>query len=365
MCAVNRLLALSGLAVAVSLLHGCRSVNLDGTLRGRNVLLIVADDLNCSIGSFGDSSAVTPHLDNLSEQGVRFSEAHCQYPLCGPSRTSFLTGLYPSQSGVRENRILLREALPDVVTLPQLFRMHGYEVVRIGKLFHYDNPGEIGTAGQDDNPSWDETYNPSGRDKREEHLINSLVEGKFGGTLSWYRSLGEDMEYTDGMVAQIAADKLDEFAKSGAPFFFGGGLFPPSHPFFGPCQIFRPSPRGRDCRAQSGGGGLGEAASACPEVFASQSKPTECPSRHRKAGDSGVPRIGVICGCPSGESAGCFAEKRIGQEYFGRLLERPWVSPRRAWTLAKANLVRAGYSGSIDSSQANRARGRHECAVAC
>ena len=197
MRAVNRLVALAGLAIAVWLLDGCMSANQGGTPQGRNVLLIVADDLNCSIGSFGDSSAVTPHLDNLGEQGVRFSGAHCQYPLCGPSRTSFLTGLYPSQSGVRENRILLREALPEVVTLPQLFRMHGYDVVRVGKLFHYDNPGEIGTSGQDDNPSWDETYNPSGRDKREEHLINSLVEGKFGGTLSWYRSLGEDMEYTD------------------------------------------------------------------------------------------------------------------------------------------------------------------------
>ena len=161
MRAVNRLIALAGLAIAVWLLDGCMSANQDGTPQGRNVLLIVADDLNCSIGSFGDSSAVTPHLDNLGEQGVRFSGAHCQYPLCGPSRTSFLTGLYPSQSGVRENRILLREALPDVVTLPQLFRMHGYDVVRVGKLFHYDNPGEIGTSGQDDNPSWDETYNLS------------------------------------------------------------------------------------------------------------------------------------------------------------------------------------------------------------
>ena len=238
MRAVNRLIALAGLAIAVWLLDGCMSANQDGTPQGRNVLLIVADDLNCSIGSFGDSSAVTPHLDNLGEQGVRFSGAHCQYPLCGPSRTSFLTGLYPSQSGVRENRILLREALPDVVTLPQLFRMHGYDVVRVGKLFHYDNPGEIGTSGQDDNPSWDETYNPSGRDKREEHLINSLVEGKFGGTLSWYRSLGEDMEYTDGMVAQIAEDKLDEFAKSGASFFLAVGFFRPHTPFLAPAKYF-------------------------------------------------------------------------------------------------------------------------------
>ena len=119
----------------------------------RNVLLLVADDLNCMLGCYGDSLASTPNLDALASEGIRFDQAHCQYPLCGPSRTSFLTGLYPSQSGVRENRVMLRDAMPEVVTLPQLFRLHGYHVTRVGKLFHYDNPGEIGTSGQDDNPS--------------------------------------------------------------------------------------------------------------------------------------------------------------------------------------------------------------------
>ena len=125
---------------------------------------------------------------------------------------------------------MLRDALPEVTTLPQLFRQHGYDVVRVGKLFHYDNPGEIGTSGQDDNPSWDETYNPVGRDKREEHQIHSLVEGKFGGTLSWLESFGDDEEYTDGKVAQIASRKLEEFAREARPFFLAVGFFSPSHP---------------------------------------------------------------------------------------------------------------------------------------
>ena len=157
----SRSLRVVYVAANLGFLLGCTSVPKNVPADGRNVLLIVADDLNCSLGCYGDSSAFTPHIDNLANQGTRFAQAHCQYPLCGPSRTSFLTGLYPSQSGVRQNRVLLRDALPSVVTLPQLFRQNGYDVVRIGKLFHYDNPGEIGTAGQDDNPSWDETYNPS------------------------------------------------------------------------------------------------------------------------------------------------------------------------------------------------------------
>ncbi len=228
----------AGISLALCFVWGCKDPEDDTLVRQPNVLLIVADDLNCSLGCYEDLSAHTPHLDNLAEEGVRFQQAHCQYPLCGPSRTSFLTGLYPGQSGVRENRVVLRDALPEVVTLPQLFRQHGYEVVRVGKLFHYDNPGEIGTAGQDDNPSWDETYNPVGRDKKEEHLIHSLVEGRFGGTLSWYRSLGEDNEYTDGKVAQLAVNKLSEFAQSGAPFFLAVGFFRPHTPFLAPDKYF-------------------------------------------------------------------------------------------------------------------------------
>lgn len=133
---------------------------------------------------------------------------------------------------------MLRDAMPEVVTLPQLFRQHGYHVTRIGKLFHYDNPGEIGTAGQDDNPSWDETHNPSGRDKREEHLIHSLVEGKFGGTLSWLRSDGDEEEYTDGMVASLTVEKLRAHAESKQPFFLAAGFFRPHTPFLAPATFF-------------------------------------------------------------------------------------------------------------------------------
>ena len=107
MRAVNRLVALAGLAIAVWLLDACMSANQDDTLQGRNVLLIVADDLNCSIGSFGDYQRSRP-MTILVSKGAVF-RAHCQYPLCGPRGRAF-DGAYPSQSGVRENRILLREA---------------------------------------------------------------------------------------------------------------------------------------------------------------------------------------------------------------------------------------------------------------
>lgn len=203
-----------------------------------NVLFIVADDLNCALGAYGDTLVHTPNLDRLAEEGAVFTNAHCQYPLCGPSRASFMTGLYADQTRIRKNNVYLRSAVPDVVTLSQRFRQRGYEAVRIGKIFHYDNPGTIGTAGIDDRHSWDRTINPYGRDKREEYRIHTLKPRRYGGTLSWLAMEGTDEEQTDGIGATEACEQLDGFAERGTPFFMAVGFFRPHTPFVAPTAYF-------------------------------------------------------------------------------------------------------------------------------
>ncbi len=203
-----------------------------------NVLFIVADDLNCALGAYGDSVVHTPHLDRLAQNGTVFQNAHCQYPLCGPSRASFMTGMYADQTHIRENNVYLRSAVPDVVTMSQRFRQAGYQAVRIGKIFHYDNPGTIGTAGIDDRHSWDQTINPYGRDKREEFKINTLKPRRYGGTLSWLAMDGTDEEQTDGIGATEALEQLDAFAASRDPFFLALGFFRPHTPFAAPKRYF-------------------------------------------------------------------------------------------------------------------------------
>jgi len=207
-----------------------------------NVLLLVCDDLNCDLSCYGHPLVQSPNIDRLALRGVRFENAYCQYPLCGPSRASFMTGLYPDQTRVHRNAVYVREHLTKVQTMAQMFRNQGYFATRIGKIFHYGVPKQIGTGGHDDPYSWDYTINPRGRDKTDEDLIFSLEPGKFGGTLSWLAAEGSDEEQTDGIAATEATRLLKQYAQQGEQFFLAVGLFRPHTPFVAPIKYFEMYP---------------------------------------------------------------------------------------------------------------------------
>lgn len=206
-----------------------------------NVLFIAIDDLRPELGCYGNDEVKTPHIDRLAAKGVKFNRAYCQYPVCNPSRASFMTGLRPDELEILSNKIALREKYPDMVTMPQMFRNNGYFTAGLGKLLHMgiDENGKH-THFRDD-LSYDHQFKALGNSPK----IGREGEGrKLGdGTIPWAHWLaaeGGDAAQPDGMLADEAVKVLE--ANHDKPFFIGVGFHKPHDPFIAPKEYFTDYP---------------------------------------------------------------------------------------------------------------------------
>jgi iduronate 2-sulfatase len=206
--------------------------------RKRNVLFIATDDLNNCIGCYRHPIVKTPNIDRIAKNGVRFDRAYCQFPLCSPSRTSLMTGLAPDTTKIYELQTHFRSVLPNVVTLGQAFQKNGYFSGRVGKIYHYGNPGQIGTDGLDDRPTWNQVVNPAGIDKLEEEpkLTNYTPGRGLGSAVCFYASPAADEQHTDGKVAEETIRMME--AHKDEPFFIGAGFYKPHVPWIAPKKYF-------------------------------------------------------------------------------------------------------------------------------
>jgi iduronate 2-sulfatase len=208
-----------------------------------NVVFIVSDDLNNDMACFDYEQVKTPNLDKLRKKGVTFQKCYNQYPLCGPSRASFMTGYRPDKIGVENLKAHFRDKKPNTVTMPQLFMKNNYFSGRVGKIYHAGVPGQIGQDGADDTLSWNIRVNPIGRDKTDEDQViwvSQLKKKKplipLGGTLAYLEAEGTDEEQTDGKVAAEAIKMIKEHKNE--QFFIAAGFYRPHTPFVAPKKYF-------------------------------------------------------------------------------------------------------------------------------
>jgi uncharacterized sulfatase len=203
-----------------------------------NVLFIASDDLNHRMSTYGEPVGPTPNIDRIAREGVRFDRAYCQLPLCSPSRTSLMTGLAPDTTRVYDLKTHFRDTLGNVTTLSQAFQKNGAVAARVGKIYHYGNPGEIGTDGLDDPASWNHKVNPIGVDKTKEEtsLTNYTPKRGLGSAICFYASPAPDAAHTDGIVAEETIRLMERHR--GDRFFLGCGFYKPHVPWIAPSKYF-------------------------------------------------------------------------------------------------------------------------------
>lgn len=252
-------------------LLGCLAAGCAEAARRPNVLFVVIDDLNGWIGCLGDPQSLTPNIDRLAARGVLFERAYCTAPLCNPSRTSVLTGLRPSTTGIYDNLQILSQAprLQGVVTLPEHFGAHGYRAVSCGKVFHKH-------LGQPDFDAryWDEVLQPEPVEVAEEPAVIPasglrVVGGESGAELQVSdeelqalpaerreavlarRQLLRD--FLDWGPLDVAAEETPDFKtvervvgelqqEHTAPFFLACGIHRPHLPWYVPREYFERFP---------------------------------------------------------------------------------------------------------------------------
>jgi arylsulfatase A-like enzyme len=191
-----------------------------------NVLFIAIDDLRDWVGFLGDPQAKTPNLDKLAARGVVFTRSYCAAPVCNPSRTALLTGLRPGSTGVYENRTDWRQVLPDVLTLPQHFKLNGYRVYGAGKIYHgaYPRPAD-----------WDE-FSSGGEGKAKRKDVTSDAKDDGVGGIRFKPLTAADSAVPDYHIVNYALKQLR--AKHDKPFFLACGVHKPHMPWDVPKKYY-------------------------------------------------------------------------------------------------------------------------------
>ncbi len=201
-------------------------------MKAKNVLFIAVDDLRPQLACYGYDYVISPNIDTLAQSGTLFSRAYCQQAICAPSRASVLSGCRPDTTGIYDLNTPLRSVMPNITTLPQMFKDNGYETLSIGKIYHHNN---------DDLDSWTKPpYFATGDWLGRGYLTDEAIEQVKNHPLQ--RGLGPayecadvpDNAYPDGKNTDYAITELERLSKQDKPFFAAVGYLKPHLPFSAP-----------------------------------------------------------------------------------------------------------------------------------
>ena len=197
----------------------------------QNILFIAVDDLRPELGCYGKNYIKSSNIDRLAATGLVFDRAYCQQAICGPSRSSLLTGMRPDTIKVWDIKTHFRVAQPNVVTLLQNFKNNGYFVQGMGKIFH---GGRL-----NDEPSWSVPWKTPKADRYVFPRKPLPVAGESDDAMQKRGPIYEcadvpDNTYTDGKVAELAVQTLREISVKPEPFFLAVGFVRPHLPWVSP-----------------------------------------------------------------------------------------------------------------------------------
>ena len=211
-----------------------------------NVLFIISDDLRPELGAYGVDGIRTPNIDRLASRSTRFDRAYAQYPVCNPSRSSLLTGWYPTETKVLNNNDYFRKFNPDVVTLPQYFMQNGYSTLRVGKIFHggIDDPLSWTEGGEPPDPNITERGNPNFKPKPALNPDPDEAEGAETKGANIKESSSDRIIVLDGngekhgdyKAATRAINFIERYKDK--PFFLAVGFVKPHSPPTAPKKFF-------------------------------------------------------------------------------------------------------------------------------
>lgn len=194
----------------------------------KNVLFIISDDLTKTLGTYDHPTVQTPRIDALASMGIQFDNAYCNYSVCNPSRSSFLTGMKPETTTIMDNSTPLQSVIGDWVSLPALFKKNGFYTMSLGKVFHganeYNDPG-----------AWDEISDYGATSLGKQGEGRNITDG----ALEWCRWMaaeGTDEDQGDGRIAQKAVELIK--TSRDEPFFLAVGFHKPHDPFIAPKKYF-------------------------------------------------------------------------------------------------------------------------------